>query len=104
MESPVLRRKPYELIIWMLLLGLFAIWAGASDMGRRWPALVFGAKVCDVLIVASGVLLVASGMARLMIRGMQRPFAVTGTAGAGLFSLTLLIGVWSGAIPCSGPG
>jgi hypothetical protein len=104
METPAPRRKFNELVLWMLLLGLFAIWAGASDIGRHWPTLVFGAKLCDVLIVVAGARRVVAGAARLLIRRMNPVVAALGAAGAGLFSVTLLIGVWSGAIPCSGPG
>jgi len=87
-----------------MALGLLAVWAGASDASRRWSMLFFGARVCDVLIVASGVVLIAAGVLQLVIRTMRRTSCAIAAAGAAGFAATLFAGVWSGAIPCSGPG
>jgi len=103
METASQRPRYDSLVFWFIVLGSLATWAGASDIHRRWPILVSGARVCDLLILASGVLLFAAGGLSLMVRRMRKPAAALGSAGAGLFAVTLLVGVWSGAIPCSGP-
>jgi hypothetical protein len=102
METPSRSFTNYNLVFWLIALGSLAIWAGASDIHLRWSALVPGARICDLLIVTSGVLLCAAAVWILLMRRMLKPAALLGSAGAGLFAVTLLVGVWSGAIPCSG--
>jgi hypothetical protein len=96
--------NPIQLGLLMILLGLFASWAAGSDIAAHWPVLVFGAKLCDGLILASGVLLLAAGVWHLRMRGARRAPPALGAVAAGTFALTLFAGVLSGAIPCSGPG
>ncbi len=102
MEDSRVKTKGGNLTFWMVALGPLAIWAGASDIAARWPALVLGARVCDVLILASGILLLVAGVWRLITRRFIRLAAGLACTGACLFAATLLIGVWTGAIPCSG--
>ncbi len=66
--------------------------------------LVFGARLCDVLILASGIILLAAGIWRLAVRGMRRASSALAAVGATGFSATLFLGLWTGAIPCSGLG
>ncbi len=103
MDTTSDRVKRGTLTFWMIVLGLFAAWAGVSDILRNWTVLVSGARVCDTIILASGILLLAAGGWRLLARGMQRAAARLGAIAAGVFAVTLFVGVWSGAIPCSGP-
>jgi hypothetical protein len=92
------------LAFWMIVLGMLATWAGASDIHKRWVALASGARVCDALILASGILLLTAGAWQALSRGRQRASAAIGAVASGAFTATLLLGVWTGAIPCSGPG
>jgi len=87
----------------MIVLGLFAGWAGGGDILRHWAHLVFGARVCDVLVLVSGVLLLIAGLWHGLTRGKQSAAAAVGSLAAGLFAVTLFTGVLTGAIPCSGP-
>ena len=91
-----------SLVFWMIALGVLAIWAGGSDMMARWPALVFGARLCDVLILTSGIALLVAGLWQSAARSMFRPSSFLAAGAATGFSATLFLGVWSGAIPCSG--
>jgi len=88
----------------MIALGLFAMWAAASDILRRWSYLTSGARICDALILASGLLLFTAGAWLFLTREQQAWAAALGSLSAGLFAATMFVGVWSGAIPCSGPG
>ena len=94
----------YQLGLLMTLLGLFAGWAGASDIAAHWPILVFGARLCDLMILTSGVLLLTAGVWHLLTRGHKLAPPAVGAVAAGTFALTLFAGVWLGAIPCSSPG
>ncbi len=102
MSIPASGRRDFSLIFWMIALGVLAIYAGGSDMMVRWPALVFGARLCDVLILASGIALLAAGLWQSASRRMFRPSSLLAAGAATGFSATLFFGVWSGAIPCSG--
>lgn len=103
MDTATSRIGRSSLIFSTMVLGLLAVWAGGSDLARLWSVLASGARICDVLILASGALLLASGVVQFAIRTMRRVGCVMTVAGAMGFSATLFGGVWSGAIPCSGP-
>ncbi len=103
MENAPSNSKNFSFVFWMIALGLLASWAGGTDLVTRWHALVFGARLCDILILASGAVLLAAGIWRIWRRAGRRTSSLAAAAGAAVFSATLLIGVWSGAIPCSGP-
>lgn len=103
MEAAPVQERFGLLSSWMIALGLLAIYASSSNMSQRWPALVFGARVCDILILASGALLLASGVWRLLTQRRRRAATGLGALSAATFAATLFLGVWSGAIPCSGP-
>jgi hypothetical protein len=94
--------RQFNLTFWMIALGLLAVYAGGMDIVHRWSALVFGARLCDMLIAASGVTLLVAGAWRIATRAMRRASYSIAAAGAGGFSATLFLGVWLGAIPCSG--
>jgi len=104
MQPPKSTGRENNLVFWMVALGLLAIWAGGSDIVSRWPALVFGARLCDVLILISGTVLLAAGIWHIAAREMRRPSLVLAAVGATGFSATLFIGLLTGAIPCSGAG
>ncbi len=87
----------------MIALGLFAAGSVTSEILRKWQVLVPGARMCDVVILISGVALLAAGILQLLTGGKRRFPAALGAIAAGLFAATLLVGVLSGAIPCSGP-
>jgi uncharacterized membrane protein HdeD (DUF308 family) len=87
----------------MIVLGLFAIWAAASDMFRKWVRLASGSRTCDVPILASGVLLSVAGAWLLLTRDNRPQAAGLGSLAAAMFAGTLAVGLWSGVIPCSGP-
>jgi hypothetical protein len=97
-------KRESNLVPWLVVTGVLAIWAGTSDILSRWRYLVFGARLCDVLILASGVLLLASGVWQIFFRTGRATAGWIAAGAATTFALTLFGGVWSGAIPCSGPG
>ena len=91
--------NPIQLGFLMILLGLFAGWAGASDIAARWPILVWGARLYDLMIPASGVLLLTAGVWQLLARGRRPAPPALGAAAAGIFASTFFAGAGSGAIP-----
>ena len=102
-ELPPAPKKNLQLAFWMIALGLLATWIGASDMPKGLAYRTLEARLCDVLILLSGVLLLAAGVAYFVITGYRRAASTVGAVAAGVFAMTLFVGVLSGAIPCSGP-
>jgi hypothetical protein len=96
--------KNNNLTFWMILLGALAASMSVADILQRWSCLVMGARVGDALILASGVLLLASGAWRGLSRTAPRTASWLGAASAAIFSVTMVAGVLSGAIPCSAVG
>ena len=84
--------------------GLLATVIAVSEMQKRqWAYLVFEAKLCVILILLSGALLLtASTTCFLTVK--YRPAAyIAGAAAGSLFAVTIFVGMLSGVIPCSGP-
>jgi len=104
MEPVTVRNKSGILAFWMVVMGLFAMWASATNGIRHWSMLVFGLKVCDAIFLASGLSLLAAGAWLLLMGTKPRFAAAVGAVAAGVFVVTLASGVWSGAIPCTSPG
>jgi hypothetical protein len=96
--------KNHNLTFWMILLGALAAWISVADIQRNWRYLVTGARTCDGLFLACGILLLISGGWRGLSRAAPRVASWLAAASAAAFALTLLAGVLSGAIPCSGVG
>jgi hypothetical protein len=93
-----------KLTFWMVLLGVIAASMSVVDILQRWSYLVTGARVGDALILVSGVLLLASAAWRGLSRTAPRAASWLGAAGAAIFTVTMVAGVLSGAIPCSAVG
>ena len=89
---------------WLIVMGLFAMWASATNGIRHWSMLVFGLKICDAIFLACGLSLLAAGAWLLLMGTKPRFAAAVGAVAAGVFVVTLAAGVWSGAIPCTSPG
>jgi len=104
MEPVTVRNKSGILAFWMVVMGLFAMWASATNGIRHWSMLVFGLKVCDAIFLACGLSLLAAGAWLLLMGKKPRFAAAVGAVAAGVFVVTLAAGVWSGAIPCTSPG
>ncbi len=102
MEQRAAPARHASLTFWMIVLGLFAGWSAATEILKKWQVLVPGARSCDVVILICGVVLIAAGILQLLTGGKRRAPAALGAAASGLFAATLLVGVLSGAIPCSG--
>ena len=96
--------KNDNLTFWMILLGVLAASMSVADILQRWRYLVTGARLGDALILASGVLLLASGAWRGLSRTAPRAVSWLGAASAAIFTVTMVAGVLSGAIPCSSVG
>jgi hypothetical protein len=99
-----MKQEGSNLTTWFVSTGALALWAGITDMLQRWRYELFEARLCDVLIVASGVLLLGAGLWRALSKAGSSAAVWTGAVGAAAFALTLFGGMWSGAIPCSGAG
>ncbi len=93
-----------NLTFWMLLLGAIAVLMSAADILQRWSYLVTGARIGDALILASGILLLASGAWCGLSRTASRAATWLGAASAALFAVTMFAGVASGVMPCSSVG
>ncbi len=93
-----------NLTFWMILLGALAGLMSAADILQRWSYLVAGARLGDVLILASGILLLGSGAWRGLSRTAPRAASWLGAAAAAMFVAAMFAGVVSGAIPCSAVG
>ena len=104
MEPVTVRKKSGIFAFWMVVMGLFAMWASATNGIRHWSMLVFGLKVCDAIFLACGLSLLAAGAWLLLMGKKPRFAAAVGAVAAGVFVVTLASGVWSGAIPCTSPG
>ena len=90
--------------MWMFAGGLLATVVAVSEMQKQqWAYLIFEAKLCVILILLSGVLLLAASTTCFWIVKYRPAAYVAGAAGGGLFALTIFVGMLSGAIPCSGP-
>jgi hypothetical protein len=104
MGSTTKRMKIGQLAFWLIVMGLFAIWASATSGIRHWPILTFGLKVCDTIFLATGLTLLAAGAWLLLAGTKHRAAATVGAAAAGIFAVTLIAGIWFGLIPCDSPG
>jgi hypothetical protein len=104
METASSRIRRASLVFWMIALGLLAVYAGGVNVVYHWSVLVFGARLCYVLIAVSGVALLAAGIGRMTSQAVRRASCAVAAAGSIGFSATLFIGIWTGAIPCSGFG
>ncbi len=96
--------KNDNLDFWILLLGGVAIFISAADIVQHWAYLFAGARICDVLFLASGLALLAAWVWRRMSRPHSNRALCLAATSAGVFALTLGAGVLIGAIPCSGAG
>lgn len=96
--------KNDNLTFWMILLGALAVLMSAADILRRWSYLVTGARLGDVLILTSGILLLGSGAWRGLSRTAPRAATWLAAASAATFTVTMIAGVVTGAIPCSSVG
>ncbi len=85
----------------MILLGLLAVWGGIGRI-PQWAALATGAQAAYAIFLLAGAALAAAGVWLLL--APKRGSAWTGAAAAAALGATVLIGVTTGAIPCSGPG
>jgi len=103
MKVPATPKKHLALPLWIIAFGLTATYAGASDMQKLWIYRTLEAKICDLAILASGILLLAAGTAYILGTGFRRAALMVGAVAAAGFAMTLFIGVLTGAIPCSGP-
>ncbi len=103
MNSPPGPKKNLAVAFWMIALGLLATWIVASDMQKGWGYRTLEAKLCDVSILFSGILLLAAGVAYFLITGHRRAASTVGAVAAGIIAMTLIVGILSGVIPCSGP-
>lgn len=93
-----------NLTLWMILLGALAALMSVADILQRWRYLAAGARAGDALILASGVLLIASGAWRGLSRSASRAATWLGAGSAAIFTVTMIAGILSGAIPCSAVG
>ena len=96
--------KNNSLTFWTIVLGVLAVWMSSADILQRWRYLVTGARTGDALILASGALLLAAGAWRGLSRTTPRAASWLAAAAAAIFSVTMVVGVLSGAIPCSAVG
>ncbi len=96
--------KNSNLTFWTILLGVLAVWMSSADILQRWRYLVTGAQIGDALILTSGALLLVSGAWRSLSRTAPRAASWLAAAAAAIFSVTMVAGVLSGAIPCSAVG
>jgi hypothetical protein len=103
MNSPIPTRNR-SLAFWMIAGGLLATSNGASAMQKQWAYRTFEAKLCDLSILLAGIVLLAAGAAGLLVTGYSRAAYGAGALAAGVFAMTLFVGIATGVIPCSGPG
>jgi uncharacterized membrane protein len=96
------KKKP-ALAFWMIALGLLSTWIVAPGMQKGWAYRTLEAKFCDILMLLSGILLLAAGAAYFLYAAHHRTAATVGAIAAGVFSATLIVGGLSGLMPCSGP-
>ncbi len=101
--------RKYAIAVWMIAMGVIATWAVSSDMRQGWSYRTLEAKSCDVLMLLSGVFLLAAGLVYFVLARYCKKItavgAVTvGAVAAGVIAVTLIAGVLTGVIPCSGPG
>jgi len=104
METTSRKIRQANLVFWMMALGLLAVYAGGVDVVSNWSVLFFGARLCYTLIAISGVALLAAGVGRLAAKSLRRASGAVAAAGSVMYSSTLFLGIWAGAIPCSGFG
>jgi hypothetical protein len=88
--------------MWMILLGMLAIW-GAIQRLPRWALLTPELKSHNVVFLVAGAALVAAGQSVLARRHHQWMPAWTGAAASAILGVNLLVGVSTGTIPCGGP-
>lgn len=93
-----------NLTFWMVLLGVVAALLSGAEILQRWSYLVPGARLADALILASGMLLLASGAWRGFGRSGARAATWLAAGSAGLFAVTMCAGILLGTIPCSSVG
>jgi hypothetical protein len=103
-ETTTPRKRNGVIAFWLIVMGLFAMWASATSGIRRWPILTFGLKICDAIFLTAGLTLLAAGAWLLLTGTKHRVAAAVGAAAAGIFAVTLVAGIWSGLIPCDSPG
>jgi hypothetical protein len=96
------KKKP-ALAVWMIVLGLLATWIVAPNMQKGCGYRTLEAKSCDILMLLSGILLLADGAAYFLFAAHRHTAATVGAIAAGIFSITLIVGALSSVIPCSGP-
>ncbi len=85
----------------MILFGLLAASGGIGQI-PRWAAFATGTQAAFAIFVLAGAALAAAGV-WLLVAPRRGP-AWAGAASAVAVGATLLVGVTTGAIPCSGPG
>jgi lysylphosphatidylglycerol synthetase-like protein (DUF2156 family) len=87
----------------VLLLGAVLLVSGTYSNFKHWQSLSGSFRAVNILLVA-GIAGLALGAALLLIgEGWRRRGLLTGGAAAALIGATIMWGVLSGVIPCSGP-
>ena len=96
-------KKNLAIAFWMIALGSLATRITPSPLQTKWAYRVLETKLCDLSMLISGIVLLASGAACLAFTGYQRAASAVGAVAASVFAAALFVGLFSGAIPCSGP-
>ena len=87
----------------LLLLGAFLLVPGTYQSLERWQTLSNSFRAVNILLVAGIAGLVLGAALLLSGEGWRRRGLLTGGAAAALIGATIMWGVLSGVIPCSGP-
>lgn len=87
----------------LMLLGALLLVPGTRGNFARWQHLSGSYRAVNVVVVAGIAALVLGAALLLFRKNWKRRALLTGGAGTVLIGGTLMWGVLSGVIPCSGP-
>lgn len=86
-----------------MLLAALLLAPGVQRNFERWQYLSPSYRAVNIILLAGLAGLLAGAVLLLSKKTWRRPALLAGGAGASLIGATLMWGVLSGVIPCSGP-
>ena len=87
----------------LMLLGALLLAPGTYSNFKHWQSLSGSFRAVNILFVAGMAGLVLGAAFLIAGEGWRRRALLTGGAAAALIGVTVMWGVLSGVIPCSGP-